>query len=68
MEASGGSPIWQSFFQVDIGKEEMGVAQEGGSGGQSLPTGACLWCEVGADLMVASIKLLGAHPQGPVLP
>ena len=23
MEASGGSPGWQSFFQVDIGKEEL---------------------------------------------
>ena len=37
--------------------EEMGVAPEGGSGGQSLPLVHTFWCKTGMDLMVASIKL-----------
>ena len=28
MEASGGSPTWQSFFQVDIGKEESETLED----------------------------------------
>ena len=28
MEASGGSPAWQSFFQVDIGKEEAETLED----------------------------------------
>ena len=28
MEASGGSPGWQSFFQVDVGKEELETLED----------------------------------------
>ena len=28
MEASGGSPAWQSFVQVDIGEEELETLEE----------------------------------------
>ena len=49
--------------------EEMGVAHEGGSGDQSLPSGMCLlvrdWCGSNGGQRKT---LLGAHPQSPVPP
>ena len=47
----------------------MRVAQEGGSGGQSLPTGACLLAQDRHGPNGGQHKtLLGACPQGPVPP
>ena len=64
-----GEPHWFMAYSHALQRVEMGMAHEGGSGNQSLPTHACLLAQNWRGPHSGQHKtLLGAHSQGPILP